>query len=437
MNIQLLLTGNELMSGDTVDSNSAWIGTRLRELGLTITRKVTLGDSLEQLVSELEKLCADADVVLVNGGLGPTRDDLTAQALAELSNRPLEEHAGARAHLQAWAEGRGIELNAANLKQAWLPAGADLIPNPRGSAVGIQLRHRNCELLCTPGVPSEMRTMLDETVLPWLAERAAPEQRTQTLRWHTFGLGESTVQQRIDDEIDNWPDGVELGFRAGAPTLEVKLSAPAAEHKALARTRERLHQLIGDYIVAEGQGTLAATLIQALARRGQTLAVAESCTGGLIAAQMTAEAGASEVFECGVVAYANAIKERVLKVSPQTLVQDGAVSESVVQQMTQGVLALSGADYAVAVSGIAGPSGGTEQKPVGTLWIAWGDRNHIETACLRLPPPRKLFQTLAAGTALDLVRRRVEGITSAPAYLTQRQGPERGSAQRRMEGSTP
>jgi len=423
MNIQLLMTGNELMRGDTVDSNSAMIAQHLDRLGLNISRKITIGDDLELLVSQLRELAATGDLLLVNGGLGPTIDDLTARAVALLTDTPLIEHPEAMSHLKGWCAGRGVALNASNLKQAQLPAGASVIPNPRGSAVGISVRHDQCDIFCTPGVPVELRGMLKQTIIPTIAKRLDPGQTRLIQRFHTFGIGESGLQQWITDELPEWPPEVELGFRAGAPTLEVKVLSPqsaAKEHQVFV---DRLGELISDYIVARNEGGLPGTLIGILGEKSMKLTTAESCTGGLIASMLTGQAGASEVFEAGFVTYDNDMKERMLGVSGEDLENYGAVSETVVRQMALGALKVSGADCAVAVSGIAGPGGGTPDKPVGTVWLAWGSAGDMRSVCLHYPYGRRMFQTMVAGAALDLVRRFLCGIDATPRYFRERRMP--------------
>ncbi len=424
MNIQLLLTGNELMRGDTVDSNSAMIAQHLDRLGLNISRKITIGDDLNLLVSQLRELAATGDLLLVNGGLGPTIDDLTARAVAELVGAPLTEHPQAMEHLTAWCAGRGVALNASNLKQAQLPAGASIIPNPRGSAVGFTVRHDQCDIFCTPGVPVELRGMLKQSVIPAIARHLDPGQTRLIQRFHTFGIGESGLQQWIADELPDWPPEVDLGFRAGAPTLEVKVLSPQRKAEEHSLYVERLRELIGDYIVAQNEGNLPGSLIRVLGEKGMKLTTAESCTGGLIASMLTGQAGASEVFEAGFVTYANDMKERMLGVSGEDLASQGAVSETVVRQMAMGALTVSGADCAVAVSGIAGPSGGTAEKPVGTVWLAWGSAGDMRSVCLHYPYGRKMFQTMVAGAALDLVRRFLCGIEATPRYFRERRLPD-------------
>jgi nicotinamide-nucleotide amidase len=418
--IQLLLTGNEIMSGDTVDSNSSMIARRLAELAVGVYRKVTVGDDVALLAKELTEMATNADVIIVNGGLGPTIDDLTAEVVAKVAGVPLAEIPEAMAHLESWCGNRNLQLNDANRKQAVLPAGCRIIDNPVGSAVGFEVNLGQCRVLCTPGVPSELAAMMDLIVADLGAQLNRPAERN-ILRLQTFGLGESTAQQVIADNIENWPASVELGFRAGAPQMEIKLtienSAASADQQYC---RERLVELFGDHIIGEGDTLLAESVLDLLRIQGKTLTTAESCTGGLIASMLTRIPGSSEGFHAGFVTYANAIKESVLGVDKEVLAEHGAVSELVVRQMAEGALARSNADYAVAVSGIAGPDGGTPEKPVGTVWLAWGCAQQIETYCLCWPVERGLFQTMIAAAALDMVRRTLLGVDTTPRYFSQR-----------------
>mgnify|MGYP001823990544 CR=1 FL=1 len=420
LKVQLLLTGNEIMSGDTVDSNSALIAQRLSELAITVYRKVTVGDDVALLESELAAMASDADLLIVNGGLGPTIDDLTAEVLAKVTGTAIEEHPQAVAHLEDWCGRRRLPLNAANLKQAMLPAGATVIDNPIGSAVGFEMQVGSCRVLCTPGVPGELAAMLDGIVAD-LARRTDRPMERDILRLQTFGLGESTAQQLISDGISDWPDEVDLGFRAGAPQMEIKLSINSTSAMpARQRCREQLEQLFGDHIIGEGGTTLAARVLELLRERGATLTTAESCTGGLIASMLTRIPGSSDGFHAGFVTYANAIKHSVLGVDAQALESEGAVSEPVVRQMALGAMERSSADYAIAVSGIAGPDGGSPDKPVGTVWLAWGSQDKLHTCCLRWPVERTLFQTMVAAAGLDMIRRTLQGLDTQPHYFSQR-----------------
>lgn len=425
MRINLLLTGDELMAGDTVDSNSAMIARQFSPLGWRIQQKLTVGDYLPRLTNAIVNLTRDADVLIVNGGLGPTVDDLTAQALGDAAQLSLAEHPHALSHLQRWCAERGIALNAANHKQALLPQGCDVVPNPVGSAVGFSLRLNDCLVICTPGVPRELEAMLEQSILPTLLAQF-PAGTAHVKRLALFGIGESHLQQRISDVIPDWPTEVGLGFRAGFPLLELKLST--SDEAATARIEpllQRLHPLIADHLIAEiptGVATisLAEELIKLLSARHQRIAIAESCTGGLIAAQLTAIAGSSQVFEGGFVTYSNAMKHTVLGVAQETLDAHGAVSEAVVREMLAGALRISGADFGAAVSGVAGPGGGTEEKPVGTVWIAWGRATDIRAMQLLIPLGRLMFQQYVAAVALDLIRRDVLGLRDAPTYSRSR-----------------
>lgn len=422
--VQLLLTGNEIMSGDTIDSNSALIAQRLGALDIGVHRKVTVGDDPALLQTELAAMAASSDIVIVNGGLGPTIDDLTAEILAGVAQVPLVEHAEAIAHLERWCAQRNLALNAANRKQALLPQGAGLIDNPVGSAVGFEMQVGRCRIMCTPGVPSELDAMMELIISDLAGALEHPVER-RIMRLQTFGLGESTAQQIISDAMPDWPEEVELGFRAGAPQMEIKLSISTASAEPAQRAcREQLDALFGDHIIGEGDCTLAEKIIALLRAQGATLATAESCTGGLIASMLTRVPGSSDVFHAGFVTYADHIKASVLGVQPATLEEHGAVSEAVVIEMAKGALERATADYAIAVSGVAGPGGGSPQKPVGTVWLAWASQHagpmQVHTRCLHWPVERSLFQTMIAAAGLDMIRRTLLGIDSEPRYFRQR-----------------
>lgn len=421
LNIQLLLTGDELMSGDIIDSNSALIAKQLQAEGYAVSRRVTVGDNVELLKQEIETLSATSDVLIVNGGLGPTVDDLTAEVLAQVVAQPLEENIDAIKHLETWCEKRNFKLDGPNRKQAMLPKGVTIVPNPVGSAVGFSIDHNDCWVVCTPGVPSELNIMLDETIIQTLNERFPGLEKTTVSHLPVFGLGESKIQQMVIDSMTDWPDSVELGFRASMPIVDVKLTTHSLEgEKQRASCIAKLKTLLGAHIISDQPETLQQRVVGLLQQQGKTLATAESCTGGLIASQITSIAGASAVFEMGIVSYSNRIKNHLLEVKTETLECHGAVSREVVCQMAQGALKQSGSDYAIAVSGVAGPDGGTNEKPVGTVWVAWGDKQKIESEILYFPGSRGYFQQVVAAVGLDLIRRRLLGIDEQPLYFKQR-----------------
>lgn len=418
LTIQLLLTGDELMSGATIDSNSAYISSQLLKEGYPTTRKVTIGDQFSNLVDNIHYMSKVADVLIINGGLGPTQDDLTAEALAKASHRPLLTHPDALTHLTNWCEKRGYKLNTPNLKQAILPEGVDILPNPTGSAVGLHMIFQNCHIYCTPGVPHELKTMLNESILPDIKKHFPLIDKTHTTHLYTFGLGESFIQKLIDEQLPNWPKEIELGFRAAMPLVELKLTSHSTNLlNKKEKWENRLRTLLGAHIISDSSPHLAEEVVKSLKLKSLKVTLAESCTGGLIASQITSVPGASNVFDLGIVSYSNKMKHKILDVEDDTLNRQGAVSKEVVIDMLKGALNLSGADLGVAVSGIAGPDGGTKQKPVGTLWIAWGYADKIETQLLYLPGSRQFFQQFAAAAALDLIRRTALNITEPPLWF--------------------
>jgi len=421
MYLNLLMTGNELMIGDITDSNSTFIAQQLEPEGFPVRRKLTVGDDLSLLIESLNDLSQDAGVLIVNGGLGPTVDDLTSAALAAALNVPLEQHPVALAHLESWCEQRRIRLNAANLKQALLPKGCFILANRTGSAVGFGAELNGCLVLCTPGVPREMHTMVREEILPLLAKRYPEQVRLPLSRFTTFGIGESGLQQWLSDNLPDLPDAIDVGFRASSPLIELKLKPKTLDALPLiTQWLPRIEALISDYIIANEQTSLQKAVVNLLAAQEKTIVTAESCTGGLIASQITSIAGASAVFNAGFVTYSNTMKQTMLGVAKSTLQQYGAVSEAVVREMLQGALDRSGADLGVAVSGIAGPDGGSTEKPAGTVWIAWTSAGTIATAGLLFPGERLWFQNMVAAASLDLIRRELQGITTTPRYLIER-----------------
>jgi|TARA_B110000091_G_C13817576_1_gene478723 nicotinamide-nucleotide amidase len=424
LNIQLLMTGNELMTGDIVDSNSAMIAQDLKELGLEIFRKVTVPDNLAMLGEEIKKISLHADILIVNGGLGPTVDDLTAEALALATNKSLIQHPEALSHIEGWCIKRGVQLNQPNLKQTILPKDCDIIANKRGSAVGFAVNFQQCDIYCTPGVPSELKTMFNEEILPKIAQQVPKNRSLEVTRLQLFGLGESTIQKLIDDHLPDWPSEIELGFRAGLPLLEVKLTTKNAIGQHLKQEYlPRLYALLGDHIlgaVDKRPKSLAEYVVELLIKNNKKITMAESCTGGLIASLVTQVSGASSVFEAGFVTYSNKIKTKLLSVSSQTLANNGAVSEQTVLAMAQGALDITDADFAIAVSGIAGPDGGSEEKPVGTVCLSWGKPTSLKSVCLLIPAPRIYFQTYVAAIGLDLIRRLLINSAEIPRYVSER-----------------
>jgi len=419
--VHLLLTGNELMTGDIVDSNSAMIAQQCKEIGIKVTRKVTLADDLNLLSKEINTLTKNADILIINGGLGPTTDDLTAQALALASNLPLEQHPAALAHLENWCEQRNAHLSQANLKQAILPKDCDIIANRVGSAVGFLLTLNNCQVYCTPGVPSELKIMLNEQIIPLLKSQSNFTAEMDITRLQLFGIGESTLQTMLIKEFPQWPEEVEVGFRASSPLIELKLTIEKHEHLPIKRKLiEQLRTLLNDHIIEkikENPRSLAEIVLQLCQQKNLKITTAESCTGGLIASELTKISGSSTSFEAGFVTYSNNMKNKLLNVEDSTLEQYGAVSEETVIAMAEGALAVANADLVIAVSGIAGPNGGSEEKPVGSVWVAWGTKGNMHSQYFCIKASREYFQRTVAARSLDLIRRLLIKSTKRPFYF--------------------
>lgn len=419
--IALLLTGNELMTGDIVDSNSAMIAEQFLDQGFEVAYKVTVADDMPLLVSEMERLSKAYDMLLVNGGLGPTTDDLTAEALAQAMSVEIAEHPAAMSHLESWCEKRNYPLNAQNLKQAMLPASVDIVPNVTGSAVGFSCLLNQCLVVCTPGVPVELETMLTGQVLPLMHRHFPTNQQPKRHRLRVFGMGESGLQKRISETYPNMPEELEIGYRASMPLLELKLKVHQVEHyPILDEWYTKIHSLLGHHVVTEDQRSIAHVVKDLLLEADKKITFAESCTGGLIASLMTEVSGSSGVFDAGFVTYSNEAKHRMINVSEQNLMTHGAVSEVVVKEMLHGALNQSGADLGVAVSGIAGPTGGSDEKPVGTVWIAWGSLENIQARQFYFPGNRLYFQKIVAALGLDLIRRELISSHEEPVYFKER-----------------
>lgn len=423
MKVSLLLTGNELMSGDTVDSNSAYIAQSLKDLGVTPYIKKVVGDDLTLLVESINELSRVSDVLVVNGGLGPTVDDLTALALSNATGSKIVRNQEAMKHLEAWAAPRGFILTESNLKQADLPEACEVVDNPVGSAVGFRCDHNDCLVICTPGVPSEFKKMVEHQILPLLRSNFDVVATNKITRMRLFGITESGLQDIVNNTFPDWPKQVELGFRVQLPVIEVKLTSLGDENDELNQQwSNKFRKLFQDYIIGDDDTRLTQSLNQALLIKGMRITTAESCTGGAISAGITSEAGSSSVFNGGFVVYSNAMKNSVLGVSEQTLLDHGAVSEQVVVEMAKGALTAAKADISIAISGIAGPDGGTADKPVGTVWMAWATKTDVKARQFLLPMHRIAFQRTATAIAMDLVRREVLGLDTQVDYFSELKG---------------
>lgn len=410
MKTAILSIGDELLLGEVVDTNSARIAARLADEGIATVRKLTVGDDEAGIASALEELARGHDVVIATGGLGPTDDDVTARAAARATGRRLVLNDEAMARLKEFFARLGREMHPANGRQCLLPAKAELIPNPAGTASGFHLLLDGCLLIFLPGVPSEMAVMLEESVVSLVLARRSGRQRTRTSTLTVFGLSEAEIGARLSD-IDRSRPGLGVAYCVEYPMVQVKLRATGEDETALtalledgaAMVRERL----GDHVVAGGGETIDTVVARLFRETGMTLALAESCTGGLIAGRITAVAGSSGYFLLGAVTYSNDAKSNLLGVPGDMLAEQGAVSAEVARAMARGARKLAGSDLALAVTGIAGPEGGSPDKPVGTVFIALADRAGCSAKGYHFSGDREKIRTITAITAMDWLRRRL------------------------------
>lgn len=422
MKAEVLTIGDELLRGEIVDSNKSFLSERLIRIEVETRYHASVRDDPADMTDAFRRAARRSDVVLVSGGLGPTRDDLTIEVLAETFGRKLRLHEPSLAAIEAFFARFGREMAQNNRKQAYLPEGAEVLPNPIGTAPGCMLEAEGALFFCLPGVPSELMRMMDEEVVPRVAARARPSGgavvRATLLR--TFGIGESNLDAELADLARD--EHVSLGFRTAFPDnflRPVARGATAAEaEEHLARACAAIEERLGPLVYGRGEETLEEVTGRLLVQSGKTLAVAESCTGGLLGARITAVPGSSRYFLGGVVAYANAAKQALLGVPEAMLARHGAVSEAVARAMAEGAREQFGADLALSTTGISGPEGGSEEKPVGLVWIGFASAEGSEAQEIFLPLDRERHRLLSTQIALDWIRRTLLGIeTVLPRFL--------------------
>jgi nicotinamide-nucleotide amidase len=405
MTCAVLSIGTELTRGELVDTNAPWIAAGLTELGFEVTEHAVVDDHAARIVASLERLSRSAQVIVCSGGLGPTTDDLTSAAVASALGVGLERDEASLDLLRRRLERLGRTLTESNAKQADFPAGATVLPNPAGTAPGFKVELHGAQAFFMPGVPREMKQMFDEQVVPRIRELAPND--SHQVHFRTFGLPESAVGDKLTGVEEAFP-GVTIGYRAHFPEIEVKVLARAAEHAAAIELAEcaaaEVRARLGEVVYGGGEDTFAGVVGRALRTRGWTLAIAESCTGGLVGHLLTTEPGASDFLLLDAVTYANSAKQAVLGVDEDALRGHGAVSVEVATRMADGARRVSGADVALSITGIAGPTGGTETKPVGLVYIAVSCAKGTAVKEHVFQGGRHRIQTLAAYAGLSMVR---------------------------------
>ena len=412
MKVELINTGTELLIGDVINTNAAWLGQRMVELGLSVQRATSVPDG-DAINLALEEACRRADVVIVTGGLGPTSDDVSREAAAHVLGLPLETDDEAMATLTAFFAKRGRTVNEHNKRQALVPPGGVVLPNPNGTAPGLYLpaalgaaKGLQCAMFLLPGPPRELKPMMQNEVEPRL-RAMLPGGEDRVCRYFKFtGLGESDISMALQDGLEAIP-GLEIGYCLGKGDVDVRLTGSAA---AIGQAGRLCREKLGEFLVSDDRRLVEEVCVALLSEKGEWCATAESCTGGFIANRLTNVSGASKVFSQGFVTYANEAKTRHLAVPAEMLAAHGAVSTEVAAAMAEGCLKTSGADHALAVTGIAGPTGGSEEKPVGTVFIALASKGRpVEVRRRWFAGERERFKILTSQTALDFLRRRLCG----------------------------
>lgn len=373
MQATIITIGDEILIGQIVDTNSVSIARRLNAAGIVVHEKCSIGDSREEIIAAIRRAELSSQVVIITGGLGPTKDDITKKTLAELFHSAMRFDEGVAEHVERMLAERGIAFNALNRSQAEVPEVCTVLHNAHGTAPGMWFEDAGRVIVSLPGVPFEMEHLMEDEVMPRLKEHFALRQIVhRTLI--TAGLAESLLAERIEQWEEALPPYLKLAYLPAAGIVRLRLSAYEVEGQAVSEEIERqfaeLRTLIPDYVVGFETATVEEQVHHTLIERRATLALAESCTGGKIASKFTAMAGASAYLLAGVVAYANEAKTNILGVDAEQIRRHGAVSEEVARAMAEGVRRLTGADYALSTTGIAGPTGGSAEKPVGTVWFA-------------------------------------------------------------------
>jgi nicotinamide-nucleotide amidase len=404
----VVTVGEELLSGETTDTNGAWLSRRLASLGAPVTRRWVVGDDTESIQSALGASLEVADLIIVTGGLGPTRDDITRTAVATFLGLPLVADPRIAEDLRERFRARGFpDLPANNLSQAEVPDGARVLANALGTAPGLLLEHEGRSVALLPGVPREMRGIFDNVLSEIIRDRFGARLVPLVHRTlYTTGIPESVLGQRIDEVWGGLPDEVELAFLPGLRGVAIRISTRAGVDRSAGLLDDAevvLDPVLAPYRIGTEKGDLVEAVAEVLTGESKTLAVAESCTGGLMAKRITDLAGSSSYFRGGVVAYADHIKVEVLGVGESVLGENGAVSEAVAAAMATGVADAMDTDVGVGITGIAGPEGGTAEKPVGTVWFAVALRGRVRTLHRVFTGDREAVRERATQAALMLL----------------------------------
>ncbi|MGC9512940.1 MAG: competence/damage-inducible protein A [Fidelibacterota bacterium] len=401
---EIITIGDEILAGATLDTNAHWLTGELVTLNIPVLRRHTISDRPEEILHVLQSLSDDTGIVILTGGLGPTRDDITKKTVTEYFGGKLIFSESLFQEIQEKLKHRNRTIPESNREQAMIPDNARILPNPMGTAAGLCFKDKKGRhVYLVPGVPEEMKSIFNESIRPELTK--FPGEKIRVFIYKTTGIMESEIVDRIDEGLHNFPM-VKVGYYPSVYGVNLKMTVKENEVGAVeSRLRDFLYNRLGDTIYAEGDRDITEIIAEKLTTRGWTLSVAESCTGGLISHRLTDIPGISKVFTEGLVTYSNEAKIRRLGVSVNTLKKHGAVSEETVIEMAHGIRQKSGTDTALSVSGIAGPAGGTREKPVGTVWICALTPEKERTIRIQFNKGRHMNKHFASQAALNLLRK--------------------------------
>lgn len=417
MQAEIITIGDELLIGQVVDTNSAWLGSTLGDDGIKVIQITSVQDHAAQIVQAVNDALSRADIVLMTGGLGPTKDDITKKTLAEMFGMKLVRNEQVYEMVGKQLALRGIAFTEPNQGQALVPDGCTVLPNRNGTAPGMWFERDGKVLISMPGVPFEMKALVKDEVLPRLRKHFALDANVHRTII-TFGLAESILADTIASWEEALPPYLHLAYLPSALCIRLRLSAYEIDRQKaeqeIESQIEKLSKVIPHYIIGSEDDSLESVTGTLLKTRGETLATAESCTGGNIAHRFTAMPGASEYFKGGVVAYSNEVKIALLGVDPESLNRYGAVSQSVAEQMAEGVRRATGATYGISTTGIAGPTGGTPEKPVGTVWMAVATPNGVFSRRMVFGSVRSQNIERASSNCINLLRLQLLGLGDLP-----------------------
>jgi len=412
MNVELISIGDEIISGHTIDTNSAFIAPKLAEIGLSVVYKTAVGDDLKRMEEIIKRALVRTDIVIATGGLGPTDDDITKRVICKVFKRKLIFHENILEDLKKRFQARGFKMPSINQNQALLPQGATFLPNKTGSALGIVIAENGKIFVSMPGVPREMKIMVIEELIPYLRSNVKRE-FIEVIKLRTTGIFESALAEKLVPSIVV-PDNIKFAYLpsyGGVDLRIISLGKTEDEAKGPARElAEKIRELVGEFIFAEGDTSLEEVVGKLLTERKKKLATAESCTAGLLAGQITSVPGSSGYFEQGVITYSDRSKTELLGVPAELIEKYGAVSAETAEAMAAGVRERAGTDYGVAITGIAGPGGGTEEKPVGTVFISIASSVGLKSKKILLTRDREINRRRSIYTALEMLRRTIIGL---------------------------